>query len=357
MAIGVTLRCLLKSPPPSSVAPTGRLPFALPTPPSLHLKLPHSHRAGVDEQVLEAFLEIFPQPTEELIPVDIKLVSVALGGLGTPLDHGSEFIQTMCRYLIRHLSAKGDNLVIKNLCGDNGMVAKSCCRIVILILSLGGSESLAPVCKSGLPSALVRLMVRMHSMAILVESERQTEEIELRKIHKALGSVVLLLRHVSGEAGTLEDLVQHECVGRLMLLASRAAESRNSKVALLVANSISKWIELHAVDVMLFLVRTGISRLFADHMVKFSILDCLGDALEAALQNDVEPHLLGILGLFKLLQHLASHAAKAGEKDLLDATRSSNPLLLLKSLILRLCDKLYPDSSPKRIDEAGYPKP
>lgn len=305
--------------------------------------------------MLEAFLELFPQPTDQLIPIDIKLVSVALGGVGTPLDHGSEFIQTLCRYLIRALSGKGDNLVIRNLCGDNGIVGKSCCRIVILVLSLGGgSESLAPVCKSGLPSALVRLMVRMHSMAILAESERQTEEIELRKIHKALGSVVLLLRHVSGEQMTLEDLVENECVGRLMLLASRAAESRNSKAALLVANSTSKWIELHAVDVMLFFVRTGISRLLADHMIKFSVLDCLGDALEAALQSDVEPHLLGVLGLFKLLQQLASLAGRAGEKELLQATRSCHPLLLLKSLVLRLCDKLYPDSSPKRIDEAGY---
>lgn len=46
-------------------------------------------------------------------------------------------------------------------------------------------------------------MVRMHSMAILVESERQKEKVELRQIHKALGSVVLMLRHVSGHESTV----------------------------------------------------------------------------------------------------------------------------------------------------------
>lgn len=40
-------------------------------------------------------------------------------------------------------------------------------------------------------------------MAILVESERQKEKVELRQIHKALGSVVLMLRHVSGHESTV----------------------------------------------------------------------------------------------------------------------------------------------------------
>lgn len=58
---------------------------------------------------------------------------------------------------MRAFTASGDNVVIKSLCDDNGKVGFNCSTIVIMILSLVGTdENLAPVCKAGVPSALVR---------------------------------------------------------------------------------------------------------------------------------------------------------------------------------------------------------
>lgn len=75
--------------------------------------------------------------------------------------------------------------------------------------------------------------------------------------------LLIFFSHVFQDKGLIifffqiQDLIQNEGVGRLLLLASRAADSVGSNTALLAASSISKWIELHAVDVCIFLLRSG----------------------------------------------------------------------------------------------------
>jgi hypothetical protein len=310
------------------------------------------------KDVLAAFLEWCPQPATELRRIDLKMIAWALGaGEAVPIEQAAGFVNMLCRYLIRAISAPGDSNVIKSLCDDFGVIGNNCRIIVIMILSLDGLENLKPIGQAGVPSALVRLVVRMHSMVILVESERQKEKVDLRQIHLVLWYIVSrLLRHLSHLPETIEDLIQGDGIGRLTLLASQAAKGVCTTGALFTAASVSKWIELHSIDILLFLLESDISPQLAQHMVRNSTFECVGDALEHALEQAAhspspdgdEFHLYGVLALFKVLLRVAQGACAAGSVELLEHARACNPLLLLKGLILRLCGELYKDAWPNK---------
>jgi len=186
--------------------------------------------------------------------------------------------------------------------------------------------------------------------------------------------VVRVLRHVCGSVkvqeeaegegagvnmGAVADLVRGDALRSLLHLASNAPKPYSS--------GLSRWIEVHAVDVLLTVVRHGMSGVLAEHLQRHDLLLPVLEALVTALESMVHahqiPNLLGVVGLFKVLLQSCVAASAAGEHGFVEYVRSLDlaasqrtgslsavwsdalkvPLVLalLKHYIVELCATVY----------------
>jgi hypothetical protein len=80
----------------------------------------------------------------------------------------------LCRYLTRQISNEDDSYVVRIFSSDEGGAASRNCRIIsgIVIPGLKSSDDLQPVCEAGVPSRAVKLLLRMQTMAVIIETGR-----------------------------------------------------------------------------------------------------------------------------------------------------------------------------------------
>ena len=118
--------------------------------------------------------------------------------LGSSLDEAAEFIEVLCRYLIRNISKEDDELVLHLFTGIEE--ARSLNTQFILssfLLSLHSVDDLTPVCGVGVPSMLVKLLARMQTVSVLLESGQHGEmNLTAEDLNKALNLIVRALRHI-----------------------------------------------------------------------------------------------------------------------------------------------------------------
>jgi hypothetical protein len=143
-------------------------------------------------------------------------------------------------------------------------------------------------------------------------------ELKQDDIHTALNVAVQMLRHLCGEnTRAVEDLLGADALGSLVHLAQQAPKPYTSR--------LSRWIETHAVDVLLLVVQHGMSKTLAKHLRQHDLLLPILEGLVTVLgrmQDAREtPNLLGVVGLFKVLMQSCVAASAAGEHDFVEYVR------------------------------------
>ena len=128
-----------------------------------------------------------------------------------------------------------------------------------------------------------------------------------------------ILRHLCGEnTRAVEDLLGSDALGSLVQLAQQAPKPYTSRLA--------RWIETHAVDVLLLVVQHGMSKTLAQHLrqhdLLLPILEGLVTVLERMQDARETPNLLGVVGLFKVLMQSCVAASAAGEDDFVEYVRA-----------------------------------
>jgi len=327
-------------------------------------------------ELVSTFHQTFPNGASK------EEIQKSLGGLAENAQSNAHALILMfCRYLTRQISNEDDAYVVRLFSGakndEQGAVPGNC-RIIssVIIPALKTSEELQPVCEAGVPSRMVKLMLRMQTMAVLIESGRSSKSersgrapLETDEISKALNVVVRIMRHVCGGVGSdqqqedsdctphvnicaVEDLVRGDAIRSLIGLVARAAKPYST--------GISRWIEVHAVDVLLTVVRHGMCRCLADHMRENDLLQPVVEALVTHLDADDTPNFLGVIGLFKVLLQSSVAASASKQYEFVDYVRSASsdntatlsalssdsqgaPLVLslLKQYIIRLSTLVY----------------
>ena len=123
---------------------------------------------GDATELLDAFVQSFPNGASK---------DQILADLGGTVEDGNGLITVVCRYLTRHISTEKDAYVVRLFSGEEGSAAARNCRMIarIVIPGLLTPEDLQPVCDAGVPSAVVKLLVRMQTMAVLIESGRSSD--------------------------------------------------------------------------------------------------------------------------------------------------------------------------------------
>ena len=262
-------------------------------------------------------------------------------GLGGSLEDAHALILILCQYLTRQISNESDAYVVRLFSGDEVTAASRNCRLIarVVIPALKSCDDLLPVCEAGVPSRLVKLLVRLQTMAVLLENGRRSsgtnhgqqpaEELKQDELNGALNVIVRMLRHVCGGviAGdvqpgnfgsinicAVEDLVSGDAVRALIDLAGQAVKPYNS--------GLSRWIEVHAVDVLLTILRHGMSPLLSNHLIRNDMLQPVVEALAVCLDAEDTPNLLGVIGLFKVLLQSSVAACNVKQYDLVDYMRS-----------------------------------
>jgi len=125
------------------------------------------HHDGDATDLLDAFVYGFPTGAGK------DQIIAALGGTA---EDATALIAVLCRYLTRHISNEKDAYVVRLFSGEDGGAASRNCRIIarIVIPGLTSANDLQPVCDAGVPSLVVKLLVRMQTMAVLIESGRSS---------------------------------------------------------------------------------------------------------------------------------------------------------------------------------------
>jgi hypothetical protein len=237
-------------------------------------------------------------------PDKASSAAIALA-LGSTLEESWCFTNILCRYLTRNILSAGDGGMIKLLSKGGGGVVGANCAVIIksVILAQKGSDDLRPICTAGVPSAFVKCLIRIHSIAFLAESGRKHdgEGFDSQKNLSALYSVLEVLRHVCQEPCCVEDLVRLDAVSGLVNLAALGTRvsgpidvdmDTTDKVFEL---PVSKSIELHAAEILSKLVVSGASLQLTKHIHEHSLLQTLADVMRQAIfQSDSRPYMFGI---------------------------------------------------------------
>jgi hypothetical protein len=235
-----------------------------------------------------------------------KASSAAIANaLGSALEEAWCFTNILCRYLTRNILSAGDGGMIKLLAGVDGGVVGANCSVIIkhVILAQKGVDDLRPICTAGVPSAFIKCLVRIHSIAFLAESGRKHDGqgFDSQKNISALYSVLEVLRHVCQEPCCVDDLVRLDAVAGLVNLAALGTcvsgpidvdMDTTDKVFEL---PVSKSIELHAAEILSKLIVSGASLLLTKHMHEHSLLQMLADVMRRAIfQTESKPYMFGI---------------------------------------------------------------
>jgi hypothetical protein len=253
-----------------------------------------------------------------------KASSAAISqALGSTLEESWCFTNILCRYLTRNILSAGDGGMIKLLSGGGGGVVDANCAVIIksVILAQKGSDDLRPICTAGVPSAFIKCLIRIHSIAFLAESGRKHDGqgFDSQKNASALYMVLEVLRHVCQEPCCVEDLVRLDAVAGLVNLAALGTcisgpidvdMDTTDKVFEL---PVSKSIELHAAEILSKLVVSGASLLLTQHMHEHSLLQMLADVMRRAIfQSESKPYMFGIRISSRILLQVAKPVFKLG---------------------------------------------
>ena len=165
----------------------------------------------------------------------------------------------------------------------------------------------------------------------------------------------------------VEELVRGDAIRSLIYLAAQSAKTYHS--------GLSRWIEVHATDVLLTVLRHGMCQLLSDHIQSNHLLQPVVEALVESFDAEDTPNLLGVIGLFKVLLQSSVAASAIQLFDFVDHVRSlqirpnsdkqtslvlptdddSVPLLLslLKNFLIKLARLVYVQGS--FVDEEDEP--
>ena len=165
----------------------------------------------------------------------------------------------------------------------------------------------------------------------------------------------------------VEELVRGDAIRSLIYLAAQSAKTYHS--------GLSRWIEVHAADVLLTVLRHGMCQLLSDHIQSNHLLQPVVEALVESFDAEDTPNLLGVIGLFKVLLQSSVAASAIQLFNFVDHVRSlqirptsdkqtslvlptdddSVPLLLslLKNYLIKLASLVYVQGS--FVDEEDEP--